>query len=189
MKKPTLIFAVLFVILASLLIAGYAFAQTDQPATPVCPYGCANSLGQPAEGTRPYGFGRGMMGAGGMMGGRWNGQRGGQAYGPLHEYMVAAMADALDLSTEDLQARLDAGETMWDVAESQGLTDEQFAELMLETRTTALNQAVADGAITQAQADGMLQRMQQMQENGFGPGNCPMHDGANNQRGSGWRWN
>jgi hypothetical protein len=108
------------------------------------------------------------------------------AYGPLHEYMVAAFAEALGLTPEELQARYDDGDTPWDIAQEQGLTQEEFAELVVTARTEALNQAVAEGAITRQQADWMIQRMDQMHENGFTPGSCP---GMTNGRGQGRRWN
>ena len=118
-----------------------------------------------------------------MMGGRRNGQTG---YGPVHEYMVAAVSEALGMTAEDLRAELESGKTMWGVAEEQGLTSEQFGELMVDARTSALNQAVEDGVITREQADWMIARMSQMNANGYGPGSCPMHDGKGgfNQRGT-----
>jgi hypothetical protein len=170
--------ALLVVAVAALGVFGYAYAQTATRG----------------DGTTV--FGPGMMGRwnndGGSYGpgmmGRWNnnagaygpgmmGRRGG-GFGPMHQYMVNAFAEALGVTPEDLQAQLDAGETMWTLAEAKGMTLDEFTALMTEARTTALNQAVADGALTQEQADWMLQRMAQRQAGGYGPGNCPMHGGA-----------
>lgn len=177
MKKSIWIAVVMVTLLVSLIVAGFAFAQTETPPTP-------------GDGSGFWGNGRGMMRLGqGMMGGRWNSRTG---YGPVHEYMVAAIAEALGMTIEDLQAELESGKTMWDVAKEQGLTSEQFGELMVDARTSALNQAVEDGVVTREQADWMIARMAQMQANGYGPGNCPMHGGEAgfNQRGtSGRRWN
>jgi hypothetical protein len=128
------------------------------------------------------GMGYGMMGGLGGRGG-FGGPGGGPGDGLLHDYMIAGFAEAFGLSTEELQARLDAGETMYQVATSLGWTQEQFFQTMQTVRTEAINQAVADGVITQEQADWMLERMNQMWENGFGPGsgagtgNCPMGGG------------
>jgi len=99
-------------------------------------------------------------------------------YGPMHEYMEDAFAEALGITHDELEARLDAGETMGSIAQAQGLSDDEFAKLMVDARTKAMERAVAAGILTQEQADWMIQRMQQMQDGGFGPGNCPMHDGA-----------
>lgn len=178
MKK--LLFAGMLIVLLAVAVVGYAFAQAPEPVTP----------------NTPYGGGYGRMG-GGMMG--WRGQVQDGEYGPLHTYMFDAMAQAFGLTAEELQARHDAGETMWDIAQAQGLTEEQFAEAMLQARTAALEQAVADGAITQEQADWMLSRMNQMHANGFGPGSngCTGAGpaarggmmGGGFGRGGGMRWN
>jgi hypothetical protein len=101
-----------------------------------------------------------------MMGGRWDGE----GEGPMHDYMIAAFADALGLSTDDLEARLDAGETLAAIAEAQGLTSEQLTTLWADARQQALDEAVADGVLTREQADWMLQHMGSRGPNG----GCPM---------------
>jgi hypothetical protein len=178
MKKFLVITAFALVAILALGIAGFAYAQTQTPPND----------------NQPFGYGQ--MGPG-MMGGRMNGRSfgwgmmGGQpgTGGPMHEYMVNAFAAALGMTPEELQAELDAGETMWTVAEARGYTAEQFSELMLQARDQALKDAVAAGVLTQEQANSMLQRMQQMHPNGFDPNSCPMHGGAGGQgRGPG-RWN
>jgi hypothetical protein len=47
---------------------------------------------------------------------------------------------------------------MAQIAASKGLTAEQFTALMTDARTQAIDQAVKDGKLTQAQADWMKQR-------------------------------
>lgn len=174
MRKTLLIAAILVAVLAAAGAVGYAYAQRPTPPS------------------TPYGFGPGMMagrgGQGHMYGGRGAGMMGAYAdgQGPLHKYMVNAFAKALDMTPEDLDARLSAGETMWQVAQAQGLTDEQITDLMITTRAEALQQAVADGVLSQEQADWMSQRMQQGQ---FGNGNCPMHDNDGDYTPRNGRWN
>ncbi len=130
-----------------------------------------------------YGFGPGRggrMGAGMMA--RQGGQIGqtGQA-APIHDEMVAAMADKLGLSSEELDTRLDGGETMMQIAAEKGWTIQQFFTTMGEARTTAVDKALAAGKITQEQAD-WLKQMQpgQMGRRGGGRmgggqwnGGCP----------------
>jgi hypothetical protein len=163
MKKIVLIGV--FVMIAALGVAGFAYAQADTPpGTP-----------DPASG---YGyFGGGMMY--GSQGGGWGmmGRRGGfraQAtsgeYGPLHEYIIAAFADALELSPEEIESRLAGGETMWQIADSQGMSFEAFGDLMIEARTNAIQAAADADVISQEQAEWMLQRMSQRQASGYGPG-------------------
>lgn len=168
MKKLLWIGLIAVVALLALGATGYAYAQGEQP-TPPAPYG--------------QGYGPGMMGRGGMMG-RWY-QGGTGQYGPMHEYMVSAMAAALGMTDEELDAELASGKTMWQVAEAKGLSLEEFQKLMLDARQAALEKMIADGVITQAQADWMLARMQGMWGRMWGQGGCPMHGGA---FGRGGRW-
>ena len=168
MKKGLLIGALIGIVVSAVLMAGYAFAQTTTPVP-------------------QYPFGQGMMGGrqrGGMMGGaRVDGQ-----YGPMHEYMEKAFAEALGISEEDLEAALASGKTMWQVAEEKGMTLEQFQKVMLEARTNAFKQMVDDGVITQAQADWMLSRMGGQGGRFGGQGGCPGMGGGYNG-GNGSRWN
>lgn len=82
---------------------------------------------------------------------------GGGGTGVLHDEMVAALASRLGLSAEDLQARLDNGETVPQIAQAQGLSAEQTTTLMRDAMQDALEAAVASGDITQEQADRMSQ--------------------------------
>jgi len=163
MKKSILLVTIGLAVVASLAFAGLAYAQDTTPATPTTPWG-------------GRGAGSGMMnGQGaGMMGG-YRGAARGSGTGPMHTYMVEAYAQALGLSVEEVQAQFEAGKTLWQIAADQGLSDEEVQSVMIEARTAALNAMVADGVLTQAQADLMLQRMNTMMVNGFTPGNCPMN--------------
>jgi hypothetical protein len=130
------------------------------------------------------GGGSGMMGGrgaaqgqgyGAMMGGRGSGMMANGAYGPMHDYMIPALAEGLGLTTEELQARIDGGETPYDVAVSLGFTDEQIQEIFTTAHSTALAAAVEAGVITQEQADWMSTHMQQRWQNGMPGigGACP----------------
>ena len=72
--------------------------------------------------------------------------------GILHDGIMAYFAAELNISVVDLEARLAAGETMLDIS---GLTVDEFQAKMLEARTAAIAQAVADGTLTLEQADWM----------------------------------
>ena len=180
MKKLMVIGLIVGVVLLALGSAGYAYAQSQQPNSEE--YGPGMMGGN--WGGRG---GRGMMGGGfGMMGAY---DDDGDGYGPMHDYMLQGFAEAFGLTVEELQAKLDAGETIYSIAEAQGMTLAQFREMMTQVRTDAINQAVADGLITQAQADWMLERMAQGgfgRGFGAGAGGCPMGGGA---FGRGGRWN
>jgi hypothetical protein len=174
MKKILLLVVVAVISVAALGFAGLAYAQSQNPTTPFGP-GMMGGWG----GQGMMGRGSGMMGGPGMMNG----------YGWMHEYMVSAFSEAIGLAPEEVQSRLQAGETMWQIAEAQGFTDDEIAGLMLEAREAALARAVAEGVITQEQADLMLERMNQMHANGYGPGSCHGAGRDGNGRGSGWRSN
>jgi hypothetical protein len=117
---------------------------------------------------------------GGMMGG--NG-----GYGLIHDYVEKALADKLGLTEEQIEDQLAAGKSMYQIAIDKGVKAEDVPALMLEVHQTALKAAVADGVITQAQADQMLSRMQN--GGGYGTGNCGgMNGRGGNGRGRGG-WN
>jgi len=101
--------------------------------------------------------------------GPFGGERGGIPFGPMdggfekagvyREQMHAALAEALGLSVEELDAAVADGQTLSQIAEAQGvdLADVQTA---LETAgQDLLQQAVTDGLLTQEQADRISERM------------------------------
>ena len=137
MKKFVFAFAIAATLVVALLFTGQVFAQGTTPPTP------------PTPGS---GFGRGMMGARGAGMGAAAGE------GILHDTMISVFAQKLGISVDDLNARLAKGETMAQIAYAKGLTAEQFTALMKDARTQAIDQAVKDGKLTQAQADWMKQR-------------------------------
>jgi len=183
MKKILFIGGLLGIVIIAFGLVGFVYAQATNPPTPYDP-------GYPVDGAPRRGYG--MMGGG--MGNRAN--FAGEGYhmkGVLHEYMFTALSQAFGLTTEELQSRYDAGETPWQIAESLGLSAEEFNDLMIEARSSAINQALADGVITAEQANWMLEHMNQMQTNNFNFEYGPCHQNFSNQggfsRGQGWRMN
>jgi uncharacterized protein YidB (DUF937 family) len=138
MKKFTVTLMVVAIVVIALGAVGVAYAQS------------------PSQGAGT-GSGSGWMGGRGSRGGMGAGNMSDND-GILHDYMIAAYAEKLNISVADLEARVDQGETMSQIALSTGLTVDQFRTLMVEARTQAIEQAVADGTLTQAQADWMSQR-------------------------------
>jgi hypothetical protein len=92
--------------------------------------------------------------------------------GLLHVYMEQALADKLDISLANVTAAFDAGSTLYQVALDNGIAEADLPAFMLEVRTTAIDAALADGVITQTQADRMLQF------GGFGMGHGMMRGGT-----------
>jgi len=173
MKKFLIVGAVLALAIVALGAAGLVYAQTQTPPTPTYP-----------------GYGPGMMGGrGGMMGGYQSG-----SFGPMHEYMVEAYAEAFGITVEEVQERLVGGENMWQIALASGFSEEEIPGLMTVAHTQALNKAVEAGVLTGEQADWMIQRMAQRQAQGFGPGSggCGGFGGRTANGGRmmlGGRWN
>lgn len=153
MKKIIVIASIAGVAVLALGIAGLAYAQSETPP----PF------------TNP-GYGHGMMGGwGGYRG--YGGMRGGLAYGehgPYHEYMLDTFAEELGLSVDQIETRLDSGESLWQIAASEGVSGEEFAAIMQQARQKMLEQAVEDGILSQEQAD----VMGQMHGFGSGYGGC-----------------
>ena len=148
MKKVLIVGAIFVVAVAALAIGGFAYAQSQNPPRPEVPYGPGMMQGWMSE------YGPGMMNgqAQGFMHGR-GGAFGRGAFGQLKEYMDTALAEAFGLTVDELQSTRQEGKTLWDIAKEQGLTVAEYQEKMTQARDKALELAVADGAITQEQAD------------------------------------
>ncbi len=78
--------------------------------------------------------------------------------GPLHDYVVQADADALKLTADALESRLANGETVYQIALSQGIPADQIPTLLAGARSKALDAVAAAGAITADQAAWMNSR-------------------------------
>ena len=104
--------------------------------------------------------------------------------GILHDTLMAAYADALGLAVDELESRLDNGETMAGIALSTGMSLEDFHLLRTEVFQQALDQAVAEGLLTEEQAEWLASRGGHMSRPGiipetrrfgrgfYGEGNC-----------------
>ena len=138
-------------------------------------------------------YGQGMMGGygygHGMMGGYGYGMMGTGYGSTMHEYMLNEFAEALNLNPEDIAARIKAGETPWQIAQSEGLSNEQIQQVLEDAHDQALQAAVEAGEITQEQADWMDQRMESMWSGDFNSnGSCHGSNGWNNSGNSSF-WN
>jgi len=184
MKTTVKIAVITGVVVLALAALGarFVFAQT---ATPPAPWGGG------------YGPGYGMMGGGyGMLGNFAHAQRG-DGYGwmqNMHQWMLTSgarsvhtivwngFAEALGLTPDQLSAELASGKTLTQIAEAQGVSQEQLAAALETSVKAGLDRAVADGVLTQEQADWMLSRMGGNYSwmithmgnfgGGFGPGGC-----------------
>ena len=119
----------------------------------------------------PFGRTGGGFGMRGFRGGMFGGAGGGQWT------MFDTAAEALGLTPEELFAELHAGKSLDEIAEAQGVEIEALQDAMKAARSEAMRQAieqaVADGTMSQEQADWMLEGLEKgftPGERGFGPG-------------------
>lgn len=95
------------------------------------------------------------------------------------EKMVEAHAEILGLTTEELQALHDEGKTFEEILEMQGLTKEEFkesAKAYHQAKIKAyLDQLVADGELTQEEADAKYAAMLEKMENHEGKHHWKKH--------------
>jgi len=155
-------------VLAVLAIGGAAWVVQAQSSTPQSPDSTFNCPGINGEGA--FGRGFGMMGRG-MMGGSRRGDAGGcgmtTGTGPMHEFMVNALAEAIGLTAEDINQKLADGQTMYQIASEAGLSDADIQELFTQAHADAL-QAYEDGEFEGDEA--FQEHFEWMQENGMGTG-------------------
>lgn len=98
-----------------------------------------------------FGCGRGMMGRQGgfdcMMVG-------------TESSLLGVAAEELGMTLDELTAELQDGKTIADLAAEKGIEPQAIADAFVAQRAEWLAEAVADGRITQQQADWMLENMQ-----------------------------
>lgn len=95
------------------------------------------------------GQGRGGNQCGGLMG-RW---------GDSTNSLVTVAADVLGMERADLIAELLTGKTIAQVAQERGVDPQTIVDAFIAIRAEKLAEAVANGCITQEQADLMLEHL------------------------------
>jgi len=146
MNKLMKSFVILAVVAIALGSASAVFAQSETPDSPI-------------------GYGGVGIGSRGKGGGRGNGtallnqNRDSMEDGLLHDAMIAAFAEALNISVEELETRLANGETLANIAISTGLTFEDI-------RTQVHEEAAAEGLLPGSQSGWLNERRSGM--SGYG---------------------
>ena len=88
---------------------------------------------------------------------------------PYADDFKAGVAGILGLSVEELEAAREDGTHLDELTETAGLTEDEFKDAVYDLRVSFVNQAVADGGLTQEEADDILEKMAEHQENGGRP--------------------
>ncbi len=143
------------------------------------------------EGSPPESAARpGMMFGGGFA--NRGVRRGGWLTGGVS--MVDATAEALGMEVADVIAALKDGQTFAQLAQDAGVAPQVIVDVMIDARSAALEQAVAEGRLTQEQAEEMLDRMAEdlparleSEHAPRGAGNGYALEGARPQDGAGFR--
>jgi polyhydroxyalkanoate synthesis regulator phasin len=97
-----------------------------------------------------------------MRGGKFGGR--GFGMGGSENSLVAVAAEELGMTAEQLVDELEAGKTIADVAKAKGVELKTIVDAFIAPRAEYLAELVADGRITQAQADEMLAHMREEAE-------------------------
>jgi hypothetical protein len=203
MKKSLLIGLIIAVVLIIVGGAGIVYAHVRGIGNVT-----AVSINTTQNGDKiiqPFEYGPGDMlsrneqryGPGGMMGGNEYGYGPGgmmRGYGEsiicgsgkMKDYIISAFASAVGLTVDELNTRLSNGESFKQIAIAQGKAEADLPTLATQVRKDALDKAVADGVITQAQADQMLKRMNNNPGlgigSGFGLDTCPIWNNDESQQ-------
>ncbi|MBE2198943.1 MAG: hypothetical protein IAE79_10060 [Anaerolinea sp.] len=149
MKHVKLV-AIGLVLTAVLVVGAFTvLAQGDQPTIP----------------PEVPDYGPGMMGRqhGGMMGGQHGGMMGGQHGGMMGNFSLPGVAaQMLDMTVDEIQAELSAGISIADLAANHDVDAQTIIDEALAQHQAALDTAVANGTLTQEQADWMQANMATM---------------------------
>jgi len=151
------------VVVGAFALVGAGLAQA-QGGTP-----WGNPMGAP-QAYSPNSGGYGMMGGPGYpMRGNGAAMVAGVDVNAMHSWMTATggmhtvvwneVATTLGLSPEALNTELASGKTLAQVAETQGVSQEALTAALQSAIKSGLDQAVADGVLTQTRADLMLAQM------------------------------
>jgi ribosomal protein S20 len=97
-----------------------------------------------------FAFGRGRGGPG----------RGGPVVDGLREAMVNAAASELGITADELRTALRDGQTIAELAAANNTTEQAVVDAALAAAKTKLDEAVAAGTITQAQADEIYAKLE-----------------------------
>lgn len=88
----------------------------------------------------------------------------GRGMGAGSGLMAEAVADVLDMTPEEICEARAEGQTLADLAAQQGVSTDELVQAIVAAKQAAIEQALADGRLTQEQADWMLERAEEMAE-------------------------
>lgn len=195
--RKVITISIVTVLALAALGGGIAFAQANRPGWGMSGYGPGGMMGgygaqnggPGSDGMMSGNGGSGMMGGAdgygghGLMGGDGAGMQNMHEWavngGGMHTLVWNGIAEALNLTPDELNTQLASGKTLVQIAEEKGVSREQLAAALETSVKAGLAQAVTDGVLTQEQADQMLNQMGgnfgwmlDHMGSGVGPGGC-----------------
>jgi hypothetical protein len=146
------------VVTAVLILGAFTvLAQDDQPTVPPTVPGSGSGMMGGQQG--------GMMNGqrGGMMNGQQGGMMNGQRSGMMGSFSLpGVVAQMLDLAVDEVLTELSSGISIAELAANHGIDAQAVIDEALAQHQTALETAVANGALSQEQADLMQANMAAM---------------------------
>ncbi len=79
--------------------------------------------------------------------------------------LIGQILDKLEITLDDLKARISGGETLEEIAEEAGIDLNAIQEERIQAQLEKVDQALADGKITEEQADRIRERLNNQLEN------------------------
>lgn len=184
MKKALQVMAVVGVVVLLTVSVGRALASSESPEQPGNGGGNGGGGGQGGHGSEGGHEGESGHGSDSGCSGEEDPQNENlNLGGALNELMHERLAEELGLTVDELEARHDAGESFMQIALAQGLSKQDAAALMRTIRDEAAAKAVADGLVTQEEADVWLSRGNQINTGGEGAGSQDGHGKGGGQGG------
>lgn len=95
-----------------------------------------------------------------------------------YDYVTSVLKNKLGLTDKEITDGLSSGKTVYDLAKTKGMTEEQFQSALLEERSKAVDEAVTKGTITKEQGDALKAALKANQAScigNFGEGNSNSH--------------
>jgi hypothetical protein len=90
----------------------------------------------------------------------------------MHDAMLEYAAGVLNLSADEINTRILDGESLYQIAEAEGLSDDEIATLIQDFHTSFFESEDFDNEFFQSMYDRMQQRWSGEDSSGFGPGGC-----------------
>ena len=70
-----------------------------------------------------------------------------------YDFIKIILKEKLGMTDDEIQAGLDSGKTMHDLAIDKGMSEDDFKTALIEEKNKAIDKAISDGTITQDEGD------------------------------------